>query len=40
METARFCRLFIESLADLDDNIFDLLDTDALPKGYSMMETT
>jgi phage gp29-like protein len=38
METARFCRLIVESLTDLDDNILALLDTDALPRGYSMME--
>ncbi|MEN6441695.1 MAG: DUF935 family protein [Syntrophobacter sp.] len=35
-ETADFCRSFLEGLADLDENVLDLLD--ALPKGYSMME--
>ena len=36
VKTPRFCRTFLKSLADLDENILDLLD--ALPKGYSMME--
>lgn len=36
IETSRFCRSFLENLADFDENVLDLLD--ALGKGYSMME--